>query len=198
MNKNSTVLPSPKKIDCKIEERPKVSISDVENVRDFTQIDITAKVIKVCPTRAVSTGLLQEVTLGDTTGTIVLSCWENNIDKLEESNTYDFQFLTVKSYREEKTLQFSSNTTFTPVDAVVVAEEGVYEATLQLKQAEIIGVQNYTVHYSCISCSSKVYMMADTTYSKCSKCSILQSLNLCDKKVSANLLFSFDCIQRHM
>ena len=190
VNKNATILPSPKKIECKIEDRPKVTVTEVDNVIDYTQIDIIAKVIKVCPARAVSTGLLQEVTLGDSTGTIVLSCWESNIDKLEENSTYDFKFLTVKSYREEKTLQFSSNTTFTPVDTVVVAEEGVYETTLELKQAEIIGVQNYTVHYSCINCSSKVYTVDDTTFSKCSKCSILQSVHLCEKKVSANLLFS--------
>ena len=46
------------------------------------------------------------------------------------------------------------------------------------------------VHYSCINCSSKVYMVADTTFSKCSKSLILQSVHLCEKKVSANFLFS--------
>uniref|UniRef100_A0A1X7TFV6 Replication protein A OB domain-containing protein n=1 Tax=Amphimedon queenslandica TaxID=400682 RepID=A0A1X7TFV6_AMPQE len=151
VNKNSTVPPSPKKIKCKVEKRPEVTVAEVENVMDYTQIDITAKVIKVCPARAVSTGLLQEVILVDSTGIIVLSCWESNIDKLEENSTYDFKFLTVKSYRVEKTLQFSSNTIFTPVDAVVIAES-VYEETILLKQAEIIGVQNYTVHYCCINC----------------------------------------------
>ena len=33
-------------------------------------------------------------------------------------------------------------------------------------------------------------MVAGTTFSKCSKCLILQSVNLCEKKVSANLFFS--------
>ena len=137
VHKNAKIQPSPKKIECKIEECPIVTVTEVENVIDYTQIDTTAK--KVCPAQAVSTGLLQEVTLGDSTETIVLSCWESNIDKLEENSTYDFKFLTFKSYGEDKTLQFSSNTTFTPVDTVV-AKEGFYKATLELKQAEIIGV----------------------------------------------------------
>ena len=48
LNKNATILPSPKKIECKI-DCPKVTVTEVENVIDYTQIDITAKVIQVCP-----------------------------------------------------------------------------------------------------------------------------------------------------
>ena len=86
MNKNATILPSPKKIECKIEDRLKVTVTEVENV-NYTQIDITAKVIKVCPARAVSTGLFQEVTLGDTAqeplfylaGRVILINWRKTV-----------------------------------------------------------------------------------------------------------------------
>ena len=64
------------------------------------------------PACAVSTGIVQEVTIGNLTGTTILSMWDVNIDKLEESKAYDFKKVYVKTYEDEKTITFSSKSFF--------------------------------------------------------------------------------------
>ena len=69
---------------------------------DGTKVTLRATVVSLAPVRAVSTGRVQDVTICDSSGSINLSVWEENVDKLEIGKQYKFSDIYVHSYQGKK------------------------------------------------------------------------------------------------
>ncbi len=80
-----------------------------KNIEDGNLINMTATVTDVSPPRSLSTGILREVELTDSSGSVILAVWDQS---LERNIIYNFTKLVVHSFRNNKTLSLSSVSTF--------------------------------------------------------------------------------------
>ncbi len=194
LGRGTSVLASPKKIDIPTAAIPKVrdveSIRGIDEIEDGDFVNCTAKVIDVAPARPVSTGVVQDVTIGDGTATINLFVWEADIGTLDESITYNFKNLHVRTYRDEKTVTLSRQSSFMIVTCGLQLEtnDDDDDELVIIKEAVIVGTHNYTRHYSCVKCSNRLTNI-NAVHSRCSHCSVLQSLQTCKSEVAMNILF---------
>ena len=117
LKRSSNILPSPKKIEIPVSSLTTLkvqnaSITELNTIEDGEIVNLIATVTCVAPACPVSTGLVQEVTIADETGSTILSAWDTNINKLRMSMKYDFQRLFVHSYKNEKMLALSTQSTY--------------------------------------------------------------------------------------
>jgi ssDNA-binding replication factor A large subunit len=84
---------------------PEVSLSEVENISDTKRIAVVVKVTKVADREEVKPGLFkQDLMIGDSTGYIRLTVWQEDIDKLHNGHSYLLHNLVVKSFNGSKYL----------------------------------------------------------------------------------------------
>ncbi len=98
----------------------------------------------------VTTGVVQDITIGDDSGTVVMSVWDDKVDRFEESEVYVYYFenLFVRSFRNEKMLTFSHYSSCKPEKSssyspneIRAIEHDQDEETGFLENAVIIGTQ---------------------------------------------------------
>ena len=146
---------------------------------------------KVPPKRTVSTGIVQEVTLQDESGTIDISIWNNNVDTFRKGDTYDFRNLTVNTFRNNKVLNFTNHS------HIVKLENGSIDTSTSSAdipniapatiEAALIGIQGFQIHVWCQYCDSKLEF--DDTISRCHKCHLLQLIGSCKYQVTTRIMF---------
>uniref|UniRef100_A0A1X7V2P4 Uncharacterized protein n=1 Tax=Amphimedon queenslandica TaxID=400682 RepID=A0A1X7V2P4_AMPQE len=150
------IEPSPKTIEVPVPEKAKkLSISEILDAADGVLVNLGCKVIDVARARVVRTGLLQEVTLANQTGTI-------NVDQLKDYSSYDFTNLSVGTFRNEKTLTLRGNSSFTLTpnkdDDITTPHFDIKDEDNSdiINDARIIGTQYCNLYWGCISCGSKL------------------------------------------
>jgi ssDNA-binding replication factor A large subunit len=110
LNKATVVTPSPKKFDVSkvsVETAEDLKIGDLDTIEDGTKVTLKGVVVSLAPVRAVSTGRVQDVTIYDPSGSVNLSVWEENINKLEVGKHYKFCNVYVHSFIVEKNIYHS-------------------------------------------------------------------------------------------
>ncbi len=162
-------VPSPRKLlfDCK----PKGIDTDIATIPTFdngTLVNVKAAVVLVAPGRTVSTGVVQEVTI---TGSIALTLWNNNIDKVHEISTYTFTALKINTYRDNNIINFNNNSSFIEVkhlDSEQLPLNDLPTDSYTIK-AHLVGIQGYKVHVWCLQCQfAETFALCDNAsyYSK--------------------------------
>ena len=146
--------------------------------------------------RPVTTGVVQDITIGDDSGTVVMSVWDDKVDQFEESEVYDFENLFVRSFRNERMLTFShyssckpmNSSSYSPNEIRAIVHNRENEETGRLENAVIIGTQNFKIHYSCIKCNKKLDNIEDE-FSQCSSCNLFQLVERCKTEIAIGLFF---------
>ena len=133
----------------------------------------------------------QDITIADETGTSSMSAWDKNIDILEPLKSYKFDKVYVRSYRDEKSVTLPQRSEFKLIgdDEVKVLSTLADEKTEIVYNVEIVGTQNFNVHYCCNNCRNKLNIGPGDDSARGSKCGLLQFLKSCDFEVASNLLF---------
>ena len=80
VSKTTSIKQSPRKFE----------VPHLDNIEDGTKVTVIATVVSLAPVRAVSTGIVQDVAISDSSGTSSLSAWEDNVDRLVTGQTYKF------------------------------------------------------------------------------------------------------------
>ncbi len=97
INKATKIACSPRKLTFTTKQdvvSNDVNICSLKHFQDGTSVNLAATIISLTPAQPVSTGLVQEATLRDETGTTTRSLWDTNIDKLTTSaRTHSRMFL---------------------------------------------------------------------------------------------------------
>ncbi len=102
LNRSTNISSSPKKLKfsaSNISPSPNTSqsvhevssIADITDVPDGEIVNVSGTVTFISPVRPVSTGLVQEVTITDSSGSITMSVWGNNIDRFQPSQLLSIQ-----------------------------------------------------------------------------------------------------------
>jgi len=201
LNNSSKVKPSPKKLDFSTCVSPSsvatssvvktatkdVKLRELDRIDDGVFVNVVANVTSVKPAKPVSTGLVQEVMLTDDNSIEVkLSVWDDNIEKFQEYKSYRFCNILVRSFRNEKALMMTRQSSYELTNSSCSLSKTTRNVDLiKLRKFNIIGIQNFVVHYSCVKCSSK---LTDTSaLSKCPTCKLLQVLKAAPCTCSMNV-----------
>ena len=193
VNKGTTFAQSPRKLNFDCVQPPKavaVNITEARAMDDGALVNLTAQVFKVAPGRTVSTGIVQEVTLKDETGEMDLTLWNNNVDIVFEHNTYNFTTLIVNTnkFRNMKILTFTNRSSILKSeDMLQLPVDGGSSAANSNIAANLVGIQDYHVHFWCIKCDSK--LKYDEDFAHCENCLLLQLIKSCKYQVTTKLMF---------
>ena len=129
----------------------------------------------------------QELLIRDTTTSVKLLLWENNVDMLELNKTYILQNIKIKRSKNEMYLNttkddkftFSETTTFT---APLIAVEDHVKTTSTIT-ARVLGIHQASQTLACVSCHRKVIPVPDDdVLGQCEACKLTQAINLCESK----------------
>ena len=196
INQSTVIAPSPKKIDFaefKTATVKDVTIVSVDDTADGAIVNIRAKIVAIAPARPVSTGIVQELTVADNTGSISLSLWDENIDKLVMSAAYSLNHLSVRTYHNRKVLTFGRQSSYKSIDDLKLtpAKDDDKKITSQIANAKIVGTLDFQLCYSCVNCNTNVEFR-DNTFMRCSRCSVLQHKQSCKFEVCVRLLVQGD------
>ena len=141
-----------------------IDIQDIQDIDDGKFVSVNIKVINVALHRVVSTGVLQEVIIADTTGTLNLCLWDNTIDQLEKDKCCSLNNECIRRYYGVKSLSTSSNSMIKEIDNFdAPADTSTSTSVKIIKSAEIVGTQNFHLHYSCINCNNRIEIISGTT-----------------------------------
>ena len=164
-----------------------MSLNELERIEDGTKVTVKATIVSLAPVRAVSTGKVQDVIISDPSGTVNLSVWEDNVNKLEVGKTYKFSSVYVRSYQGVKSITLSRQSTYETIEGGNIITVDEIE-TEELQQAQIIGSQHFMIHVSCVNCSGKLLIDGNSSSAHCSNCKILQLTKGRHFEVAANIL----------
>ena len=175
-----------------------ITLSNISQMKQYDKVTVKAKVIKVNPVVLVGTGKhKQDVHIADNTGCTVLTLWEDDIDMLEEGQSYHLSKLIVQLFQGSYSLSFGSVAVATAIeDLANVIRGDMCTCTGQsqpleytLASMEIVSVC-ISKTYMCLSCgkSSQVMELDEEGFlGKCTKCNTTQKLSKCKKQVMAKL-----------
>lgn len=164
-----------------------IPLSKLETMDEGDVVNTSGTVSAIKPARPVSTGLVQEVVLtNDENSTQVsMSVWDDNIDILEEWQTYEFKNLAVRSFRNKNTLMMTRQTVYVRTNEAAKPKTIKKENLLTITNINIAGVKDVAVQYACIQCSTKLAEIQKL--SKCPSCRVVQVLDSCSYKATANI-----------
>lgn len=173
------------------------SISALINVMPEQIITLKAQVTHVSPVKVMITqnhGPLrkQEVLLRDPSGTIKLVLWEQYVDLLVPSQTYNLENLKVKVYNDQRYLntprdeEFQCNET-DPFEQPLPEPQQVIDTPSIT--GTVVGVKDITNITACTSCGKKTTpYQSSETLGQCQGCNLIQILASCDIQWSLRLL----------
>lgn len=195
VNRSTTVLSSPRKIDNVIQsaaassETITITLGQLQQLQQFQSVTTNAKVIKVSESMEVKPGLSkQDLTIADATGTARLTLWQTDINKLDEGECYRLENLLVKNFMKFNYLspRMFDEFSFAPIDAV---EDEPEEEWNNLKGAEVSTVSNFSRCSFCSTCNGKVEPK-NSRIGCCTMCCSAQRLDSCKTTISVSLLIS--------
>ena len=117
-----------------------------------------------------------DLVLADNTGAIVISVWEENINKVNVDNSYCFHLVTVNSFYR-KQLNCNRASTISKCDDVVTSEKvsdmakglATNDVSSESVTGSILAISIKRL-YTCINCKSKIADIPGQFVLKCSKC----------------------------
>ena len=66
-----------------------IPLTDVKKMKDYARVTVKAKVINILDPKIVTDGkLVQQITLADATSCVVLTLWENDVNRLDLDESY--------------------------------------------------------------------------------------------------------------
>ena len=170
----------------------KLDIGQIHAVQDFQKVSVAVKPIKVSAPEMVSDKSKQDVYVADATGSMRLTLWQDDINKLDVNKSYLLKNVAVRSYQKVKYLSFpKEDVTIEEVsdlgDVCDLEQETVTDPSRrELNDVEVLLVLNLQSYPACITCKAKVETTS-ATLGRCTKCSSMQRLNKCENQVTAKL-----------
>ena len=136
--------------------------------------DVVTLKAKVLQNLEVSSIYSCDLVLGDNTGAIFITVWEENIDKVNVNDSYCFHLVTVNSFHR-KQLNSNRASTISNCDDVATLEK-VSDIAKGLASSESVTGSILAISikrlYTCINFKSKIADIPGQFVLKCSKCAL--------------------------
>ena len=195
LRSTSKVQSSPKKfsknkIATLLNEKTSLDFLDMKNEHD--KVTVSAKVPHVDQPIQVSANLTkQDVIIADATASAKITLWEDNLNTVDEGQSYEFKSVTVRCYKQEKYLSIPKK----GADITLIqdlADDDVPNNTITIFNAKVTAA-TLTVYSTCIACKSKLEL-TDSDITCCKKCQMSQLNSATSTEVSATLYITTDDI----
>ena len=198
---DKTLLAKPDDMDYKFQyyddtDQPVTPLSDLlkDDASKEDNITVCAKVVKVSDPKNVVTqqsrgNKVSEVTLLDTTGTMTLDLWKEQIAQVQIDCVYQFTSLSTSYWNDSKKLSSTINTaikqSFQP-DLCSLQFKENDDTGLQNKPTIIVPVistvEEVQRYKSCCNCKKRIIQLESIV--KCSYCSHMMRASSCPKKLA--------------
>ena len=186
---STQISTSPRKYD-KLARPLQVLVKEVHDVSDMKRISMVVKVVNVGDREQVKQELFkQDVMVADETDYIRLTLWQEDIDKLQDGNSYLLQNVIVKSFNGSKYLNTPKSGLLSTLHedlGDVVLPPDSSSLIDRFEDAEVVGVSDILYKKICFKCHGTVDELKDTI-GVCSKCSLAQRIDQRTLEVSAKL-----------
>ena len=201
VNKRTEIAESEKvfKVEGETNAGKKSCLKELLGLSLFQRVTIEVKVVRVEKALEVNGGKKkQDILVGDETGTVRVTVWEEEIGKVKQDDSYRMSGMMVREFRGCRFLSTSKEGSRIEAIADIgdVKEESVedereYQSNqpLQLTNARVVGVHYLDQYTSCLKCTAKVLPdQEDPELGICSKCQMLQVMDTCKVQSSAQVL----------
>ena len=174
-----------------------ITLKELHDLLPFQRVTVEVKAVRVEEPTEVSGGKKkQDVLVGDSTGTARFTVWEGEIGTVDEDVSYRLSGMMVREFRGKKFLSTSKeNSKIEKISDIGDVEEEVSEeesdqgCTTKIKDARVIGVMYLEKYNGCLKCSAKVVPdKDDVELGCCSKCSMMQCVDVSTQELSAQLV----------
>ena len=204
LKSDSGIKKSPVQLDLSMmpqdaSECPVVAIKDVESLKRFDRVTVKVKVKELMDHETIPDGSIkQDALVADSTGLMRVSVWGDYVGRLRLNVCYSLTNFMVKEYFGAKYLTMgrsprSEIEEIVDIGTVLSAGDGEVALKRELKNAEIVGVDELEKHKSCFRCKGRVEPPADgCDVGKCSRpeCGMFQRYEACGDQWSAKLVMS--------
>ncbi|XP_071139834.1 uncharacterized protein [Mytilus edulis] len=159
---------------------PTRNLTEVQALPVKSILSTTAKVMKIeIPKVQMLYGNptnLQDIIVVDNTNQIRITLWDASVSSVQLDNTYNFENLSVRNFKNETYLTTTKSTKINRTEDLNNAVE--YEATAAEIPTTIVGTVTeikITQSYMCKSCTRKLpEMLTEEKYNRCTFCKMLQ------------------------
>ena len=178
------------------------TIASLNEVAPEQLISVKAEIAEVSGVKIVNTqhqGTLkkQEVLVRDTTSSMKVVLWEDNVEQLHKNKTYILKNLKVKVSNRERYLNTPKGDEFTATEAaafkkpLVQVQEGLFDIASSTISGKIIGIHQTNNTLSCVSCKKTVSPCPDhDNLGECQSptCKLMQMVTSCGTQWYLRLL----------
>lgn len=177
------------------ETTPTITLDELSSLQNFQRVTALIKVITNKDPIHVgeSKKKKQDVIVGDLTAVAKLTLWEKAVNSLDEDVSYKIENAVVREFKSRKYLSMPKDgAKVTIIDDIgevdnCLSSDDEDFTTGQLLKAQIVGVPHLDRYKSCYMCKARVEPM-EPPLGRCSKCAVMQRLDLCPEQWSAKLL----------
>ena len=177
-------------------EASMIKLGDIGLLDNYQKVTAEVKVLMIMEAIEVSGGKKkQDVTVGDKSGTVKVSLWEEHIDTLQKETSYRLKNFVVREYASQKYLSMpKAGAVITPIDNIGDVVQPVSEnaSSTDIFNVEIIGVPQLDCYKACLKCKARVEPLTPHL-GKCSKlgCGMMQRYDRCPNQLSAKLMVTW-------
>ena len=166
-----------------------VTVDDIYKLPVKTFVNIKVTVCCVEEPEFISSKSLncQQMSVADSTGSVRLTVWENEINTMEEGKSYHVQNVSIREFMGNKFVSTSIKGSL--IEAIpdigkVIDTQAQEEMsagptrTKYIKNVKVVGVQKFDTYTACLKCKGKVMMDdKDEEIGECAKCKTVQCIS---------------------
>ena len=158
-----------------------IEIDQIQNKPTYDKINVTTKVITTFdPVKVSLAHTKQDIIIADATGVIKPTSWNEDINKLEDGESYKFPKLQIKSFRNTQFL----STTREGFQVTKIPDIGNVANTTpeidygRIEQAKIVGVNDINKMVMCVKCTKKITIEDESQefFTSCKNCNTFQAV----------------------
>lgn len=182
----------------------KVTVSEaIENCKEWDAVEVVGKIVKLGSPHAVhrkgqiapKTVDLCEAVLADSTGSIRLDVWAENIKELTLGYVYRLRPVGIRLWSGQKKMSTTVNTRITVVDddpfpevAVQDCDDADVLGEMVLQIENILSVEKVEHFSKCRNCTRKLVQVTSEKIVRCDRCGHSMRLSQCEQSIMAKIV----------
>ena len=187
---------------------PILSVAQILNSSsDWDKVTICGKIVHMCDQELAGRNKLRlaRATFADTTGTIAIDLWEENIAVIKIGTVYRIAPIQVRVWNEAKKLSTMRSSVVTPVTDTTISQLQIPEEqlksgneTVTATVANIHTIEKVERFIACFNCAKRILQGTSSNVVHCDWCGHTMRISNCSQYVCAKLVLHVNDRQIHL
>ena len=187
---------------------PLLSVAQILNSSsDWDKVTICGKIVHMCDQELAGRNKLRlaRATFADTTGTIAIDLWEENIAVIKIGTVYRIAPIQVRVWNEAKKLSTMRSSVVTPVTDTTISQLQIPEEqlksgneTVTATVANIHTIEKVERFIACFNCAKRILQGTSSNVVHCDWCGHTMRISNCSQYVCAKLVLYVNDRQIHL